>query len=289
MRRLRNFIIVFAVGWAITGCDEALPVEETIDVAGDIRGVVTDSETGDAIAQATVSTQNQTHSVTTDVFGAYELPNVQPGDYTLTAKKVGYQTASAEVNVDTNGLTYGDMVLSPSPRPGDIRGTVLDVNTDSALTNVKLTTEPFTEQVITNANGAYFFDDIPVGSYVLTAKRANYADVTHTITVVSDSTIVVDFTMEPAFGEIRGTVRYAADNQPVYNAVVYTDPATEVVFTDSAGTYTIQNVPELTGQTNQYYKVMCEKSGYTTGEINVNLTPGKITIANFNLVVDDGQ
>jgi hypothetical protein len=87
--------------------------------AGRILGGVTD-QTGGAVVGATVTIvdtqRNVTHSVTTDTAGEYNVPNLLPSMYTVTAAFQGFKTAQR------NGITLEvnqDLRIDLTLQPGD--------------------------------------------------------------------------------------------------------------------------------------------------------------------------
>ena len=99
----------------------AAPVGET----GTVAGTVTDAETGDPLAGATVELTGEfSRTVTTDDAGAYSV-RVAVGAYTATASKFGYLTGSADVTVTTDQTTTQDFALSAAPSV-TLSGTVTD-------------------------------------------------------------------------------------------------------------------------------------------------------------------
>lgn len=64
-------------------------VTTTLFAQTSIKGVVTDSKTGETLPGVTISVKNTTHGVISDVDGNYEL-NVGPGKYTITASCLSY-------------------------------------------------------------------------------------------------------------------------------------------------------------------------------------------------------
>lgn len=71
---------------------------------GIIRGTVTDSATGAAIAGAQVTTSIGGYSAVTDSAGSYVMNSVTAGTYTVTAAATGYTPKSAQTTVQV-GLT----------------------------------------------------------------------------------------------------------------------------------------------------------------------------------------
>ena len=79
---------------------------------GWIDGHVTDAETGEALAGATVTANGV--SILTDVEGYYKI-EVAPGTYTVTASAVGYESQSKSVTVTAGETSAVDFALSPTP------------------------------------------------------------------------------------------------------------------------------------------------------------------------------
>lgn len=77
---------------------------------GTIRGTVTDAETGEALAGATVVVEDQGTGTSTDGEGRYEL-RIPPGTYTLVFKFVGYARLRRAVDLDRKATV--DVELKP--------------------------------------------------------------------------------------------------------------------------------------------------------------------------------
>ena len=71
--------------------------------AGDLRGAVTDANSGRLLGGATVRVAETGRTVASDRSGAFSFTGLQAGDYTVTADFVGYRTVSKTVRVDATG------------------------------------------------------------------------------------------------------------------------------------------------------------------------------------------
>lgn len=78
---------------------------------GSIEGVVIDGFTDLAISKAQVTTTPPTFSVTTDTSGSYQIANVEPGTYHITASKFGYDSAGVNISVASGEITTADISL----------------------------------------------------------------------------------------------------------------------------------------------------------------------------------
>ncbi len=84
---------------------------------GDIRGVVTDANTGQPIAgvRLQISAPSDKITVTTDAHGHYVAFSLPPDDYTLTAVKAGYDTETfGTYSVYADQTQVYDLKLHPS-------------------------------------------------------------------------------------------------------------------------------------------------------------------------------
>ncbi|HBX67054.1 MAG TPA: TonB-dependent receptor, partial [Balneolaceae bacterium] len=63
---------------------------------GKIRGIVTDSQTGETIIGASVIIQGTTKGDATDIDGEYIITGVEPGSYSLEISYIGYNKTTVE-------------------------------------------------------------------------------------------------------------------------------------------------------------------------------------------------
>jgi hypothetical protein len=82
---------------------------------GLITGIITDA-LDLPLDSAEVITEPVTATVYTDDSGAFEIPDVQPGDYTVTANKRTYIPASANVQVTVGDVATADISLVQNTR-----------------------------------------------------------------------------------------------------------------------------------------------------------------------------
>ncbi len=240
---------------------------------GSITGTVTDAENGSAIAGATVT--DGTRTTTTDAAGGYTIADVPPGTYGVTAGKSGYQSSSLTVTVVSGGNAVANFSLNEIVTTGSITGTVTDAEDGSALAGATVTDG--TRTALTDSSGAYTIDNVPPGTYGVTASKSGYQSSCLTVTVVLGGTAVANFSLNEiaTTGSITGKVTGAEDGSPIAGATV-TDGA-RTTTTDAAGGYTIANVPPGT------YGVTASKSGYESSTSTVTVASGGTAVMNFSL------
>jgi len=88
------------------------------------------------------------------------------------------------------------VAVDPLAPPGTIAGTVTDSSTGLAIEGATVTDG--TRSAITGVNGDYTIDDVPVGTYTVTASAAGYDDDSQSVTVIAGETSTADFTLEPS-------------------------------------------------------------------------------------------
>ncbi len=79
--------------------------------AGSVAGFVTDASTGEGLPGANVTIVGTSMGAATDLKGNYRILNVPPGEYTLRASFIGYQTKELQIRVETKRITQADFEL----------------------------------------------------------------------------------------------------------------------------------------------------------------------------------
>ncbi len=95
----------------IVGCDD-----QTLgpDTRGDIEGTVLNAETGDSLARANLTTTPPTQSFLTSDDGFFTIPNVETGNYTVTANRNGFSSESVTIRVEKNQTASALLQLDPN-------------------------------------------------------------------------------------------------------------------------------------------------------------------------------
>lgn len=95
----------------LTLCLMLLPVSV---LATQIRGQVTDAETGDALVGATLAVEGTRRGAATGQDGSYSIDGLSAGEHTVVASYIGYDSQSRAVTVTEGGAT-ADFSLSSTP------------------------------------------------------------------------------------------------------------------------------------------------------------------------------
>lgn len=89
---------------------------------------------------------------------------------------------------------------------GTILGRVTDSSTGEGIPSVDVVIEDTRQHSVTNDAGLYRLEDVPAGSYQVTASRLGYADGSQRVTVVADQEVRADFALQVAPAEAEEIV-----------------------------------------------------------------------------------
>ncbi|MBU1699227.1 MAG: TonB-dependent receptor, partial [Candidatus Eisenbacteria bacterium] len=85
-----------------------------ISLAASVSGKIID-ETGQPVPFATVQIESLSIGATADAQGFFTLENIQPGNFTIQASMLGYETIRKEISVSESGLESLSLRLASSP------------------------------------------------------------------------------------------------------------------------------------------------------------------------------
>lgn len=137
-------------------------------------GVVTNSDTGNPLADVTVSLGSQTTS--TDGSGAYSFTGLEIGKYAVTFDKGEYMKLSNSDVTLVAGMNELNVALVPSavpPTTATLYGAVSDASTGEPLQGVSVTVDGATPH-ITDSSGYYSFTGLSVGGHTVTFTKTDY-------------------------------------------------------------------------------------------------------------------
>ena len=93
--KIRIFLTCFLL-YIFTSC-----ATDIVDLTGNIQGMVRDYDTGAYISNCNISLMPGGYSVSTGNDGLFSFSNLDPGKYTITIQKSGYNEETHTVNVIT--------------------------------------------------------------------------------------------------------------------------------------------------------------------------------------------
>lgn len=143
----------------------------TAEQKGTLTGKVINSVTDEPVVNVLVETSPSFGSVLTDSGGNYSLKNLPVGEYEVEVSKVNFSSVTNNLSIVGGKTTTANFSLTPSV--GSVSGVVLD-SLGSPLEFVEITTSPETSSFITNGEGKFGFENVPVGNLTVTANKQGY-------------------------------------------------------------------------------------------------------------------
>jgi len=158
---------------------------------GIVKGIITDSATGNPLSGAVISVVDSDETATTDDSGAYFL-TASAGNVTLAIRRAGYTSIEIE-DVD---IVAGETITKNISMylPGSITGIVRNSSNNSTLPNVTVSIAGL--QASTNQSGVFTIANIPAGNHVLIASRTGFDEYQRTVTIVAGQQLIVDIDLD---------------------------------------------------------------------------------------------
>ena len=156
MLRLFSGILCLSLLLFAAGCDESTLGPET---RGDIQGQVQDADTNQPLAGVNITTSPPTSSIVTGEDGAFEIADVETGNYTLNANRSGYDANTVTVSVREGQVTPANIFLqadeSATEQTDSITVSVLNwsnrvVSEDTTFVDVEYRVQNVGEGAVTN-------------------------------------------------------------------------------------------------------------------------------------------
>jgi hypothetical protein len=105
---------------------------------GSVTGFVTVIGSERPVSGATMTLDGSRHGAVSDSTGRYRIVGVSPGDYVLTFRRIGYESASVRITVGAGGEVTADVDLNPSvPAQLDVVHVVADVQPRGKLAGME--------------------------------------------------------------------------------------------------------------------------------------------------------
>ncbi len=246
--------------------------------AATISGVVLSSGLALYDAEVEASGDNGTFYTRTDAQGQYSI-SLEPGTYTLIARKNGYLDPDARTVLANPGQSVPDidftLILNKATisgiaknASGDFLRNVTIIATDSSDAANRVTTT-------TNTSGEYTMKVTAGTAYSLTAEKEGYSsDSAPAEHIAAQELRVVDFTLSALPSSVAGTIR---DENGAVLANTTVSAGTETTQSNHLGKYTLY-------LSAGDHTISAEKAGYRTVTQNVTLNPGQtVTGVDFRM------
>jgi hypothetical protein len=252
------------VSGIVTSVDSGEP-----DNGAGIEGATVEALTGNTlIAEATTGPK-----------GAYTLPPIEAGSYTILVSATGFITQKMSLTVARNQNLTEDFALVPA---GNLTVSVIDSQTRAALSGVAVTATSGAYSygpMYTASNGSVKFANIREGTFTVTAD--GQATVYNTVSVsdVVGASSAVTIGLQPLPAEVSGVVTNLNGN-PVSGAALQLTLGNTVLANVTSGTDGSYTLPPIAAGT---YSLSVTDSGYVSQTAVFTVARGEVISVNFQL------
>ena len=266
---------------------------------GIIKGLVTDSSTGLPISGVAITaTGSYSGTVTTGADGTFVFTNVPPGSTTISASKNGYYTVSGTGVVVAGGMQFFNLQLSTAPpgaTTGALSGKVYDAITKKPIQGASVVIAGGSN-VITDANGAFWIDNISPNTYQVTVSDVGYASQPYQTNVNAGANTdlgVVLLLPVPLSTTVTGKITDALTGHPISFAAVSVKGTAITTNTAADGSYTVTGINLLqfqllttaVGYSGQTSSVTTQSYGSFTVNMALGQSSSPSTLITLNKTV----
>lgn len=278
---------------------ELIPSENDIDMLvedrvvslettnGTITGKITDSVTGNVVADADIklfiaATVRLVTSTTSNLNGDYSISALAGVDYRIEYSKTNYETVVFRVILQPDEIKQENIQLDYDG--GSIIGTVYRSDTGQVIPSalVKVTI-PETGIIIkstrTNANGNYELSGLPNRDLNFVFSSSGFITQLSNLTITPGKVLIFDATLQPNPATLIGKVIDSETGLPISLALIQTfnnDDLLNATLSDADGNY-ILHLP------GGIYRVLFKKNGYVYQEFSIEAVRGETKIINVSL------
>ncbi len=225
-------------------------------------------------------------STRTAADGTYKITDVSPGTVTISTpflSKPGYYGAPFTGALAPGGILIYSPVLSTTPPPGGLKGTVVDSSSSLPIKGATITLSPAPEGItlpaVTDESGAFSIPGIAVGSYTAEVAASGYLSQSFTVSILARGETNVNVPLLPrlATNTISGKIADASTGSPIALAIVSIVGTNIFASTAADGTFSLSGITALN------FTVRASATGYNSLNYGVTTTDYGVYTANLSL------
>lgn len=254
-----------------------------IPTQGVLAGFISDGETGQAIAGASIEISGQ-GSATSDEAGQYSVI-VADSTVNIAVSAAGYQAVQANGSAQLGATTTFSPQLfkqAPTDPSVTVSGGVLDADTSSPIPGVTVTVEGSDSVAITDSQGRYELTTLLTQVKLAFDVEGYQSAQTELLAAPGASITLTDYYLTPVDelldSTLSGQVIDKATGSPIIGAVIEVSPDSMGAVTDNQGRY------ELTRIQSQDLNVLVRAGGYLSDALSISIAEPTVLSADFALV-----
>jgi len=213
-------------------------------IPGKIDGYVTDKNTGQPLVRTIIVVNETATSVFTDENGYFTIPNVQPGNYSLSVSMTGYIKQTKDIIVKEGYITKQtqekpplivdmttsiNFIMVPQKEVGKIDGYVKDKNTEQPHDGVNIIIIGTPLSAVTDEKGYFVIPNVPTVTYLVIASKSGYKEqIQENVIVAAGKTTPLRFaiTQQKDAGNIEGYVTDKNTGKPLAGVNIFLNDTT---------------------------------------------------------------
>lgn len=182
------------------------------DEEGNVRGVITDSNSGMPLDGVSVTVIGETLvPQVTDLSGYYELQDLRNGNYQARFEKIGYEPVVRNFAIRDGADASLDVALSiAGPKMGNIVGTIADKESGQPVQKAVITITSLDNSLATDSNGQFKANNVIEGAQSVHIEAPGYLAQDFPISIAPKQTLTQSFALQkapPEKGVCTGVVK----------------------------------------------------------------------------------
>jgi hypothetical protein len=191
---MKNLVfLILLISLFISACNDSTDPSSNF---GKIQIRVLNVQDLSPISGVLIKTNPPSQAIITDDNGKVLFINLEPGNYIISAAKIGFISNTTNINVIAGKIVQADIILADSTNPpsnlGKIKIRVLNVKDSKPLSGVLIKTEPSSESLVTNETGDCLIENLQPGSYKVNAEKLGFINNSTNVNVLSDKIVQAD-------------------------------------------------------------------------------------------------